>query len=233
MNNKTRILLISIILASIVSLAFLIVPITANFIIGYVFSILGIISVAGTALIPAGENAKFPQDYAFPHVAVTYLVINILLSVIVILLEIIRIFTLPFVIFLVVQIALLGFFIIRIILLFSGKEHIEKVGNAVKMKKMDIALMLADIDSFRSKAGDITSPVKEKLLKDLDSIYDLVKYSDPMSDDRVYEIEDGIRFLLNQLGIAINEQNEALLEQLPIQIIQQVRERNNRVKALK
>lgn len=233
MNNKIRVLIISLIMAMVTSLMFLVVPITTNFIIGYIFSIIAIAGLALSVLMLTKKNTKIPQDFAFPLVARTYLILSIIVTIIVVALEAFNVWSMPFIIFLIIHIALLAIFTIRIIMLLAGKEHIDAVDKKVAEKTLDLRVMLADLDDIKEKTTNLPSPDKEKAEVELKTIYEALKYSDPMSSTSLVEYENKIKESMIMLENAVGEKDLAKIEHLSVQIQRQIKDRNNRVKLMK
>jgi hypothetical protein len=227
-NDKIRTLIIGIVLVVVISLVFLVLPITPNLIIAYIFALLGIISLGLGVVFLTRENVKIPQDIPFLTSAWTYLIVNLIVSV----LGLVFSEHLTPIFFLIIHIVILAGFVIWMVIL-TGKEHIDVLDTKTKEKVFNIRMMLADLDAIKEKASDLPSPVREKTQKDLKTIYDAVRYSDPMSHPSLKEYDHAIKESIILIDRAVSEKDEEDLLNLTVRIQRQIKDRNNRVKFMK
>lgn len=129
MSNNTKIILSAFIMAVVVSLLFLVVPITGAFVVSYLFALIAIASIAfSLASFGKSETTKAPQGHAFIYTAVTYAIINVVFSIIA------CIFTLSIKWTIVIHIAIFALFMVRAIALVAGSEYINKLDKASEEK---------------------------------------------------------------------------------------------------
>ncbi|MGM9552636.1 MAG: hypothetical protein ACI3XA_10320 [Clostridia bacterium] len=129
MNNNTKIIISAIIMAVVVSLLFIVVPITDTFIVSYIFTLIAIIGIAlSLCVFGKRETTKTPQGHAFVYTAVIYSIISVFFSVIACLISLYVLWTL------VIHIAVLAVFIIRIIAITAGSEYINEVDSKAEQK---------------------------------------------------------------------------------------------------
>lgn len=131
-NNNIKIILCSIISAVIVSLLYLVVPVTDTFVVSHIFSLIAIGSIAVSLYVYGKGNNKAPQAFAYIHTAVTYAVISTVISVIACIIVYYKHF--PVAITIVIHIAVLAVFVIRAIALSAGNEYIEKIDTKTEEK---------------------------------------------------------------------------------------------------
>lgn len=132
MNNNIRIVLSSVIAAVVVSLLYLVVPVTDTFVVSHIFSLIAISGIAVSLCVFGKGSNKAPQGFAYIYTAVTYAVVSTVVSVVVCIIAYYKHF--PIAITLVVHIAILAVFAIRAIAINSGNEYIEKIGGETKSK---------------------------------------------------------------------------------------------------
>ena len=132
MNNNIRIILCSVISAVVVSLLYLVVPVTDTFVVSHIFSLVAISGIAVSLCVFGNGNNKAPQAFAYIHTAVTYAVISTVVSVIACIIVYYKHF--PVVITVVTHIAILAIFVIRAIALNAGNEYIEKIDTKAEEK---------------------------------------------------------------------------------------------------
>lgn len=127
-----RIVLSAVIAAVVVTLLFLIVPITATFIIAYIFSLIAIGGIAVSLWVFGKCNNKSPQGFAYIYTAVGYAVSSTIVSIILCIIA--CLVSMYIAIPIVIHIAVLAFFAIRLIILSSGNEHMVKVDEKAAKK---------------------------------------------------------------------------------------------------
>lgn len=132
MNNNTRIILCSMIAAVVVSLLYLVVPVTDTFVVSHIFSLIAIGSIALSLYVYGKGNNKAPQAFAYIYTAVTYAVVSTVVSVIACIIA--HYMHFPVLITVVVHIAILAVFVIRAIGLNAGNEYIEKIDTKAEEK---------------------------------------------------------------------------------------------------
>ena len=131
MKNNIKIILSAVIIAAVVSLLFLVVPVTGAFVISYIFTLVGICGVAGSLCVFGNGNNKAPQGFAYISSAVTYVIVNLIFSVIACVIVLSLKWTL------VIHVGILAVFVIRIITLSSGNEYTSKLDEVSNEKSKE------------------------------------------------------------------------------------------------
>lgn len=122
MKNNSKIIISVLSLIIIVSMLFFVVPITGKFIVSYIFTLIAIISIAlSLSVFNNHKNTKAPYGWSYIYTALGYALLNIVFSVIA------CITTLSLVWTIFIHIILLGIFAIRMIMILSGSEYINKL----------------------------------------------------------------------------------------------------------
>lgn len=134
MKDKRNVIIIAAILAVVASLMFLLVTVTANFIIAYVFALVGIAGLLISTFIMLSKRENFAWVAALPRQALIYLVIQVIFSIVIVVLEQLAIYALPVAWFIVIHAVILAIFAIRLIMLRGSIAHIEKRDEQVKQK---------------------------------------------------------------------------------------------------
>ena len=133
MNNTLKIILGAVLVAVVVSLFWLIVPVTPIWICSYIFAIIAIVSLAISFIAYLHRSTGVPQGHAFPITAVTYGVASIAVSVVAVLADIAGLHFPP-ILYAIIQVAMLVFFIVRVLALLSGAEYIHKLDGQTNEK---------------------------------------------------------------------------------------------------
>lgn len=128
MDNVKRIILSSIIVVVVISLLFIVVPITGQFIVGYIFVLIAAIGMATSLILFFKGKIKVPQGNAFIYVSVMYTIINIIFSVIAYIIKL----NISWMI--IIHIAILGLTLILTVALSSGNEYINKIEQNAEIK---------------------------------------------------------------------------------------------------
>ena len=129
MKNNTKVILSGIIVATVVSLLFLVVPITDAFITSYIFTLIGIICTCATLCV--FKKDKVPQSFSYISSAISYITASIIFSIIA------CIFNLSLKWTLVIHVVILAIFTIRIIALSSANKHITQLDETASKKSAE------------------------------------------------------------------------------------------------
>ena len=121
MKNNVKIVLSALIVVAVVSMLFMVIPITDAFVISYIFILLGICGVAGSLCVFGKGNNKSPQGFAYISSTITYIVVSLIFSVIACVVVLSLKWTL------IIHVGILAVFVISIIALSTGNEYINKL----------------------------------------------------------------------------------------------------------
>jgi hypothetical protein len=137
MNNTVKIIVIAALTVIAVSLLWLIIPATFVWIISYIFTIIAIIGIALSFIVYVKKATAVPQGHVFPITAVIYAIASCGLSVAIVLLDNIGLhFNVK--LYIIIHTIIFIFFIIRVIILLAGAEHISKVGEKAEKKHKEL-----------------------------------------------------------------------------------------------
>ena len=218
MKPKHGALLIALILASIATLLFILLPPSANLTVAYLFSLIGIALMEGGFLIANIRNV--PASYALLGQTGKFLPVSLVVSVLVLINERIGIFTLPSVWHMAVQTVLLAVSAIRMVQIFSGAAYINEIDDSVTAKR-NAWLKLTNQANLLA-AHEPNADAKAALKK----VADALRYSDPRGVADSQEIEGRIEALLD------HAQGESCIAKCD-ELLLLIQERNMIVKASK
>lgn len=131
MKNNVKIISSALIVAVVVSLLFMVVPVTNAFVISYVFTLVSILGITASLCMFGKGNDKAPQGYAYITSAVSYAIVGLIFSIIACVVIISLKWTL------IIHIAILAVFVIRVIALSSGNEYISKLDEVSNEKSKE------------------------------------------------------------------------------------------------
>lgn len=133
----------------------------------------------------------------------------------------------PFKLALVIHILILAVYMAVAILALMARDVVQDVSDTVKENVAAIKTLNVDIDVLIPQVSD---PSLKKALK---KVSETVKYSDPMSNEAVAEIEQQIMQMVNELRIHIENNNNAEAVQACKDVEVLFLQRNSLLKATK
>lgn len=196
MNDKKNIAIISLIFAAGASLMFLIAIPNTLFIIAYAFVMAGIVILMATGYMIVGHKDRYPWFAALPMQAFTYLIICLAISAAAVILDQTGLWTAPWKWFTVIQSLLLGFFIIKFIVINGAAQHIDASGAKAKTKTDYIKRAQYEIDALNAEVKDA------KLKAKLRALSEQIRFSDPMSTGDAAILEEQILNKITELKYA-------------------------------
>lgn len=100
---------------------------------------------------------------------------------------------------LVIQVLILAAFLIVAIISFTARDTVQQISDNVRENVANLRAILIDIEMLKERCED--PQLKEKLRK----LSETVKYSDPMSNDLVKDVEHNILEKVHELRIYLEE----------------------------
>ena len=192
---------------------------TATFWVTYIFTIIAFVAQIGIWKIAfEKENTLKSKFLGIPiiHVGIVYLAIQIIA-----LLVFTGFSAMPFWITIIVCVFILG---TSVILMISGeiaKDEIEKTEEKVKKKVLYIKELQVEVKLIAEKESD--DNIKAELLK----LAEKIRFSDPMSNEKLVDLETKIFDKVEELKMSSNKQ------QIIIEINSLLDERNTKCKIFK
>ena len=143
MKIMPKVIISALIAAVVISLLWLVIPVTPVWVISYVFALVAIIGITTSFTVYARKVTRVPQGHAFPIAAATYAVINVIFSAVTVFFDY-NGRSFPSTWYSIIHVAIFAFFVIRIIILFAGSEHIDKVIDNIEQKHKELNKDKAD-----------------------------------------------------------------------------------------
>jgi formylglycine-generating enzyme required for sulfatase activity len=233
MNNKIKINLGGLVLGLIATSLYLVLPGGSPLHpVAYAATLVAILLMVLSARVLTQGSANLPQDSVFPLLAWSYLVGNLLLSLLVLGLDSAALWSAPWPLFCVAQTLLLGWFTLRILAASAGQEHITTIGEAVAIKIIDWRLILADLDAIKSRLPASVAD-RAQALKELQKVYEAFRYSDPMSNPVLAELEATLKADVSTFEATVAGGNNEAITLGTTALLNRLKDRNNRVQLLK
>lgn len=198
-----------------------------SFWISYVFMLAAFLIIPITAILFKDKGMQ-PRDwmFGFPILkhATIYIIVEFIVSVIFMLLDLIDcIWFIPF----SFQLIILAFYLVMAISCYIAKETMKDVRVKVKESTTFIKLLQADVEMVAERANDEET---KKLFKELG---EKVRFSDPMSNPALFELEKQISFYVSQANTAVTVNDKDAAMRYYNLANQSLLERNKKCKALK
>ena len=226
-QNCKRIAVLTTITFLLLTAIYILLPKTPLIITGYCWTLFGIVStVIGLLMLTNASSRNYITRTTFPLEAMKYARTQILLSTVVILLDLSGIWNMSVALFCVLHIILLAFFTSKVLLMDLGEKAIEQTDRKVQEQTRNWRSLQALAESILA-----TAPVELK--KSAESVYEAIRYSDPVSAPDAQSLESSIKTELYTFRamIAQRDLNAANTQQ---QILQcKIEERNILCKKLK
>ncbi len=222
--NKVTAVAIPAVLAVLFTLLLFILPRTPVLITAYVAGLIGAALFAAGNLYFIGVKKGYPWIAAIPITLIRYIITSTLLSAVFVLVDnVVEDLQISALWLIIAHIAVLAVFFVLLLLLHTGKEYIQEIEQKVASERQFIKELNAELATIRLNAPADTQ-------KDIQNVIDTVRYSDPMSHESLTELEGEIQKNVIMLGrLTGSEQIRAICGTLIVQI----KDRNNRTRALK
>jgi hypothetical protein len=204
---------------------FAVIPATPLFITAYIFAVIGIgLFAFGNLFILKFDN-NYPWVAAFPITTTWYLVCDAAISIVFLILENLIKWSIPLVGFMLIQIIVLAIFSIRLIVIKGARDIIVDVDNKVSGKVTSLKMLIADIENIRENSPQYAGVIKP--------VYEALKYSDPMGNELLSLYDEQIGDSISRLEIGASNKDDDAVNEICVTLLTQIKDRNNRVRALK
>ena len=124
---------------------------------------------------------------------------------------------------LVIQLIVLTIFVVIAIISIMARDTVVEVSNDIKNKVVDLKSVQVDVELMASSCGD------PELKAALQKLTDTVRYSDPMTNESVADLEKLSRDKVSELKFYLNENNLAEAKRTCAQLEQRFLERNRKL----
>lgn len=226
--KKQHIVILGVLLAALAALLFVLLPITANLVIAYVFWLIGITFLIVSVYALGAKDKSLLMELPLFLKARGYLLLTAVISAVVLLLENLGVFTLPFALHLVAQVAALLLVGIGVTKLNLGKSHIESVGAKATDARSALMNLVADVNALKNRVEELPEDAQPKVRKAIADVSDALRYSDPISTPAVRELDGKIAAGVAELDrlVSAKQADEALNRARTL--LADIKERNER-----
>lgn len=109
----------------------------------------------------------------------------------------------------------------------TASTIVEDIDNKIKNKTFFIKLLTLDLDSLKSRA------TSDEVKREIDKVYQAVRYSDPMSNEALVSIESQLQIKYEALAESVSNDNLEKVMQYSNEFLILLKDRNNKCKLLK
>lgn len=194
MKPKHGALIIALILAVVATLLFVLLPSSANMTLSYVFCLLGIVLMESGFLLATTKNV--PASYALIKKTGKFLPWSLTVSLVVLVLERIGLFTLPVLWHAVIQIVLLAITSIGMVKVFAGAAYVEQVAEKVEVKTSAWRDLVIQANTLAARQTD--TEAKQSVKK----VAEALRFADPMSTTTSAPLENRIAEMIDRMQAA-------------------------------
>lgn len=197
---------------------------TAEFFVALVIMLLGYVYAVVVTLMAfkkADTNEK--TFYGIPLVyngLATFVVVTIASALFMIL-------NLPIVAMVVITVVILAFSAMGLVKKNAAREMVEATGEKIKKETAFIRLLTVDAEHLMSSAK--TPEIKGSAKK----VYEAIRYSDPISNDALADVEAKIQYQFNAFSMAVKNGDTDLANSIATELTDLIDNRNKKCKALK
>ena len=227
MNNNLRILAGTVIGVILLTIPLFLLPSGGVLTVSWIFSLGALFTLAGTLF---WGNRRSGGEYvvtaAFPLAAAKYFTVELLFSIIMVFLCSRQIWVMPTGWYFFIHALLAGFFIWKMLAMDAGKEMIENTGTAVKIKTSNWKELTLRVSALSASA-------LPEVKKDIAAVYEALRYADPVTDERLNDIENTIAGKIGNISELVSAGKYSEVPQLCQQLLTDIKIRNTQCKTFK
>lgn len=229
--TKNYLLIIAIILV-VYSVLVFVIPFTkmnmATFVISYIASVIALLSQVYVAYIAfKGEDNLTSKVYGFPIIKLGYIYLGVQFALSILFYILGAFIDVPVWICIILYVLVLGLAAVGLITTSTYKEAIEEI----EVKKEDNKVFIKEL---RRDTLVYSSKIKDQTTKDLfDKFLDIVRYSDPVSNENLKEIENEINSKYEEIKVLVSHDNYLVANKEIENLIDLVNRRNLMCKEFK
>ena len=229
--TKNYLLIIAIILV-VYSVLVFVIPFTkmnmATFVISYIASAIALLSQVYVAYIAfKGEDNLTSKVYGFPIIKLGYIYLGVQFALSILFYILGAFIDVPVWICIVLYVLVLGLAAVGLITTSTYKEAIEEI----EVKKEDNKGFIKEL---RRDTLVYSSKIKDQTTKELfDKFLDIVRYSDPVSNENLKEVEEEIKSKYEEIKVLVSHDNYLVANKEIENLIDLINRRNLMCKEFK
>ena len=197
---------------------------SSNFWIGYVFITIFFIGQLVCAYFAFKQESlkKFFYNVSLITISYSATVLSIVVGILCMILPFV-----PVWIGAIICLLILGFSAVSVLKAKAAADIVSEVDEKIKVQTFFIKSLTMDAESLVVKAKS------DEIKAELKKVYEAIRYSDPMSNDALTDIETQIKLKFNALSKAVISSNAEETETMAEDLLVLVNDRNKKCKLLK
>ena len=197
---------------------------SSNFWIGYVFITISFIGQLVCAYFAFKQESlkKFFYNTSLITISYSATVLSIVVGILCMILPFV-----PVWIGAIICLLILGFSAVSVLKAKAAADIVSEVDEKIKVQTFFIKSLTMDAESLVVKAKS------DEIKAELKKVYEAIRYSDPMSNDALTDIETQIKLKFNALSKAVISSNAEETETMAEDLLVLVNDRNKKCKLLK
>ena len=197
---------------------------SSNFWIGYVFITISFIGQLVCAYFAFKQESLKKFFYSVSLITISYsaTVLSIVVGILCMILPFV-----PVWIGAIICLLILGFSAVSVLKAKAAADIVSEVDEKIKVQTFFIKSLTMDAESLVVKAKS------DEIKAELKKVYEAIRYSDPMSNDALTDIETQIKLKFNALSKAVISSNAEETETMAEDLLVLVNDRNKKCKLLK
>lgn len=197
---------------------------SSNFWIGYVFITIFFIGQLVCAYFAFKQESlkKFFYNTSLITISYSATVLSIVVGILCMILPFV-----PVWIGAIICLLILGFSAVSVLKAKAAADIVSEVDEKIKVQTFFIKSLTMDAESLVVKAKS------DEIKAELKKVYEAIRYSDPMSNDALTDIETQIKLKFNALSKAVISSNAEETETMAEDLLVLVNDRNKKCKLLK
>lgn len=198
--------------------------IEGSFWVGYIFIMLTFIGQLLVARLAIREDGMMKLFYNIPLITISYstLIVMIVIGALSMLIP-----NLPYWLGVIGCLLVLAFAVIALMGAQAGASIVTDIDKKIKNNTFFIKSLTVDVESLMRK--EISADIKDEIKK----VYEVVRYSDPMSNDALSGIESQITLRMNEMMDSVEKGDVNLVSKNAKEMIVLINDRNRKCKLLK
>lgn len=180
---------------------------------------------------------EFPANAPYAYIAIQYIVIEVILAAAFCLIG--GLIGLDIIYYVCAELVLALVFGIRMVLAFGAKTAVMGVEYSARANTQSWQMIAADIQATQAKSEALPVEIRTEVSQTLRSLYEAIRYSDPVSYDSLSVIENQIRQGIANTGDEVDrllngQSNDMSKIKTAVNAVERlIEDRNNRAKILK
>lgn len=218
-----------ILMAVLGALLMVVLPVTANLIISLVFWLLAIAFLLYGVYILGIQKKSIILEWPLFIKARLYLFVTALISIVVLAAENLKLYSLPPLLHLLIQAAVLLVLGLKVLPVLMGKSHIEQADKKVAEARGNLLGLVNDVRALKPQADSFPEADRQAVHTAIEEVAQALRFSDPISTPAVKDLDEQIKGGVRILGQALSGNDAQEVLNLAKALVNDIKERGERL----